>query len=316
MSELSESVQGEIDAFENTQKELAANSLPEIDITWEWLRDYHPLSYSSLKEFRKSPLHYKYYYQLPYKPPTDAMVLGLLAEHLLIEGDNWESKFIIQPEINRRTNAGKQEYLDFLKTVTDSKKTIIDKDTLDKAKEMVAVAKLNPGVVEILKGIKRTQKRLLWEERVEWNGKTYHVPMVGYVDIDHVSHLGHLSVDVKTAQSAEYEKFTRDISQMCYYLQQAIYSIGYVKTDYKFPKMMWLVMESVKPYGSTIIEMSSRDLEQAKAEVKGLLVKFVQCVEEKRFDEDYRFWLQPDKKSFYYFMPKWIKSPITIWDNE
>ena len=138
--------------------------------------------------------------------------------------------------------------------------------------------------------------------------------MVGYVDFDSVTHLGHISVDVKTAQSAESEKFSRDITTGLYYLQSAIYRRGYMKTAFQFPKMKWVVMESNEPYCCNVLDYSDKDIQQAQAEFTGLLTMFVKCMEEKRWNEGYMFWR--DNQPYPYFLPKWNKSPIAVWNND
>jgi len=283
-------------------------------MNWDDLKK-RPLSYSSLKEFRKSPLHYMHYRDKVWMPPTDAMKIGLLAEHLLIESSKWEDKFIMSPDINRRTNAGKEEYSKFIEQADLQGKTIINTDMLAKADAMVEVAMMNPMIVELLKYKTRTQKKLFWREHVEWNGNDYFIPMIGYTDFEY-SNTELISIDVKTCRDASNDKFGRDVGNMWYYGQMGVYSMGYHKTEYKFPKMMWVVMETTEPYGSNVIELSQRDLDYAKAEVKALLVKFVQCLEEKRFDEDYKFFLRPEQTYNTYHMPPWLKNSLVVYDED
>jgi len=75
-------------------------------ITIETLRE-RPLSYSSIKEFAKSPKHYVYYVHNR-SAPSKAMDLGTLIHALLMYPQKTAEMFAIYPDVDRRTKVGKE----------------------------------------------------------------------------------------------------------------------------------------------------------------------------------------------------------------
>ncbi len=288
----------------------------EKTLTWDDVFK-RPLSYSSLKEFAVSPRHYIHYLKKPYTPATKAQKLGSLCEHLLIEDKPYEERFMVMPKINKRTNAGKELFQEFLTKAEG--KTIVDEDDLATAKAVTALAKENPHIQKLLDNKTRTQKKLYWKEKVTWNGKEYKIPMIGFLDMEAVTENGIIACEVKTDRGVNVDDFTRIITNMGYHLQPAVYYKGYIKTEFRFPKMKWIFMNTSEPYGSMVIDFPQRDLEYSRAMIDGYLTKFVQCMEENRWDEDFNFWLTEGAEAFTYMMPFWARKAIQkyeVYDDE
>lgn len=274
-------------------------------ITWDEVKE-RPLSFSSLKEMRKSPRHFIYYRQKAWTPPTPAMALGKLAEHLLIEQETpWQDKFYEMPKI-RRLGAANLAEIDRHYEAAKGK-TIIEVGTIKIAQDIVEVGLSNPEVRELVENKTKTQRKLLWKEHIEYEDRDYFVPMTGFSDWE----VGNdLVLELKTAKDASYDGFSKAIhnSMFLYYLQLGAYSLAYQKMFYRFPKFKWVVLETTEPYGSNIIEISQKDLDIAKAEIRGLCWGFVRAIEENSWNEDYRFWLL-GREAYTYFMPKWVQNP-------
>ena len=81
-------------------------------ITLQQLQE-RPLSYSSLKEFAKSPRHYLDYLNRK-KETTPAMQFGSMVHCLLLQPDKFDTQFAIMPTIDKRTKDGKEAYNKFL----------------------------------------------------------------------------------------------------------------------------------------------------------------------------------------------------------
>ena len=89
--------------------------------------EYHAtsaVSKSDLDLIAKSPAHYTEAKNAP-KEQTASMLLGSVAHKLVLEQDKFEEDFAIAPDVDRRTKAGREQWAEFAKNITD-KITIID----------------------------------------------------------------------------------------------------------------------------------------------------------------------------------------------
>jgi exodeoxyribonuclease VIII len=78
-------------------------------------QDYHQgpgISSSGIKLVRCSPLHLWDQYINPQKEPidSDSLCLGRATHCLILEPDSFDERYAIEPNNNKRTNAGKAEY--------------------------------------------------------------------------------------------------------------------------------------------------------------------------------------------------------------
>ncbi len=92
-----------------------------MNITRETLLE-RPLSFSSIKQFIRSPQHYIQYLTQERKQ-TDAMLLGSVVHNLILQPEKFNDNFAVEPEFNKRTNQGKEDYQKFLDTMTEKKLT-------------------------------------------------------------------------------------------------------------------------------------------------------------------------------------------------
>ena len=95
------------------------------------------MSYDSIQAIRSSDLGYletnPYLYSLGIRPTIEskAVSLGSLVHTLTLEPQDFGNRYAIEPEFNKRTKQGKEDYLTWCET--NKNKEIITQDTYDKA---------------------------------------------------------------------------------------------------------------------------------------------------------------------------------------
>jgi len=95
------------------------------------------MSYDNIKAIRSSDLDYletnPYLYSLGIRPTIEskAVSLGSLVHTLTLEPQDFDNRYAIEPEFNKRTKKGKEDYTKFLEENQD--KEVITKDFYDKA---------------------------------------------------------------------------------------------------------------------------------------------------------------------------------------
>lgn len=261
----------------------------ELKIDMNFLES-RPLSYSSLKNFLKSPQHYIQYITEK-KEPTAAMIFGSLVDCLLLTPDDFENQFAVLPEINRHTNEGKAQYAALQDAAQG--KTLIDAETLTQAQDLITALNNNASVKSYLDRVEKTQ--------VKFNFEIDGLPFVSKLDI-----IGDTFIcDFKTAASAEPNSFTKSALNFDYDLQAAIY-LKAVKKEKVFPDYFWIAAEKDKPFACSVIKADADFLEFGQKKLEKGIENFKYCMRENLFNKSYDFWTASG--IFFAELPNWLKN--------
>ena len=197
------------------------------------------LSYSSIKAFAKSPNHF-IDYKTREQPDKAHFAFGRAFHGFILEPEKFDSEYQVVPKVDRRTKAGKQEYLELMEAAGD--RDIIQGPEFHCIKEMAkSVAEYAPAM-DLLDGTLR-------ETHIK--GDIGGVPFHGYADA-HDSNRNY-AIDLKTCRDASKDAFMRDAHNMDYHLQAAIY-----KKLLNVERFYWVVVEKESPYNVAVF-MQSED---------------------------------------------------------
>jgi hypothetical protein len=248
-----------------------------------------PLSYSSLKEFRKSPKHYVKYITSDRKPPSPEMILGNAFELRLYSfaADDlklYQDGIHIYTKPNLRSNAGKEEW-EAIKTAGEGK-IMIDEEQAKTVEAMLLSMQEYPEMVEYVKSIRKTQVKLSWTDR-----KTG-MPFIGYVDAEANAFDSDWVFDIKVTKDADPDAFQRAAFNWDYQQQIATYAEGYHKTQFRFPNFAFLCFDYNEPFNCSVIFVESKVLEEAREEWRRTVQAFKFCMDEELFHQGYEFRLQ------------------------
>jgi len=243
----------------------------EIDLKF---LERRPISYSSLKQFKKSPLHYMKYLTAKFKP-TPALVFGSVVDCLLLTPDVFNDKFIIA-NFNPYTKDGKTTFEDYYKKGI----TMVNDNDYERAKLAVHSVKTNIISKQIYDKITQTQRELRWTD-LETD-----IPLISYLDADFDDEV----VELKTAQSADPLAFQRDSYNYDYPLQAAMYNMGYLHCKGKRPKKYrYIVVETSEPFGVSVYKPTEEYFEYGAQELRRLLTEFRSCLDFKMFGSGYEY---------------------------
>jgi len=250
---------------------------PEIKITREFL-ETRPLSYSSLKQFRRSPLHYMNYITQP-KEQTTAFAFGNLFDCLLLTPDEFENRFVVIPEINKRTKDGKAEFAEFAEA--NKGKTFVTQEMIDNANKMKASVNEHRRAKELLSANGTVQRRMNWKDDND-------LPFVMQSDFD--SDEGNVIVDIKTAADASDNRFMRDAFEYAYHIQAALYLEAFRKKMFRFPRFVFIVVEKESPFAVNVFDkISDSFLKLGRQEIDTLKTEFIHAMENDLFSRGYDF---------------------------
>ena len=231
-----------------------------------------PLSFSSLKEFKKSPQHYMHYLTAP-RTQTPALLFGSLFDCMLLTPGDVDKRFAIAPELDKRTKDGKEKWETFCKE--NEGKTFVRFDEHEKASAMIKKVYMNDVAAEIMSRLKETQRRLSWEE----NG----LPFVGYLDGVGDTFL----FELKTTTDAEPEQVMRDFYNNNYHMQAGMYQAGYRKKFHKYLDHFFLVIEKTEPFGISVLKATKEFIDLGIQEYEYQTAAFKMCMDNDLWHNSY-----------------------------
>lgn len=245
-----------------------------------------PLSYSSIKEFAKSPRHFINYRNKP-KETTPALTYGQALHCMLLEPQEFGNNFVIMPSVDKRTKEGKEIFAAF--EAQSAGKTILDDKLHTELFNLVEYVKANPEWEVLMNGADTEV-----EDRIEIFG----LPFVTIKDIVKPGGV----VDVKSVQSGQIDTLNKDFFNYQYHIQSAIY------TQYG-ESFSFYVIEKSDPYYNGLIHVSDEFIKYGQKELERLCIGFNYCLEHPEcFDMSYEFWYKMDGIKPIISLPYWAKN--------
>ena len=245
------------------------------------------LSYSSLKQFARSPIHYIQYLNQKFEP-SDSMVLGSLVDCLLLTPDDFEKTYLVIPKIDRRSKAGKEAFAEAQEKASEQNLTIVSEVQFNTAQIMVEQVWNNQEAATILNATTETQKR------IEWNHKG--LPFIGYLDGAGQFEQGKKFIfDLKTTSDASLDTYTKQLINLKYDLQIAMYYLAYQRQNFEQPLAYHIVVENKAPYSCNVFRLSDTVLEAGKRVYDNLCDQFKNCLEENLWHMSYEYFQEPNQ---------------------
>ena len=197
------------------------------------------LSYSALKAFAKSPNHF-IHYKTKDRVDSPAMAFGRAVHGYILEPEKFDDDFQIMPKIDRRTKAGKEQYLELMESAQG--KQLVDHSDFWTVKEIAHSFISSKVALELLIDTEREQ---------HITGEIQGVPFHGYGDA--VNQSAGYCLDLKTCRDASPDAFMRDAHNMDYHLQAAVY-----RALFQVDRFYWIAVEKDAPFNVTVF-MQSED---------------------------------------------------------
>ena len=238
-----------------------------MDINIDFLKD-RPLSYSSIKEFAKSPSHYIQYLRKD-REPSKEMNFGSLIHCMLLYQDLFDDLFSVAPSVDRRTKEGKATWEDFISK--SGTKIVVTEDELDEAHSISAKVLSKSDIKSVISSCDHMEKP--WSE--VFNG----IPFRGFFDGSSNDYI----LELKTTSDASPQAFISDFIKRKYYLQAALYSRA------SSLPIKYVVVETKPPYNSFVATISQDFIDYGLSEIDRLIDKFNDCMILNAWEMGYEF---------------------------
>ena len=210
------------------------------DITNEEYHSGPAVSKSQLDDIAISPAVYQWKKSAPVdEEKLTALDMGTALHCLLLEPDEFESRFIIAPEFNRRTTAGKESEKEFLDDCKATGKTVMTFEEGRKLRLMRESVFAHEDARLLLERDRHAESSLYWTDsetgeqcRIRPDSYLKNVPVI---------------FDVK--KTADIGRFSTHVEEFRYYVQDAMYSEGYEKIFGEKPDFFFLMVSSTVDCG-------------------------------------------------------------------
>ena len=215
---------------------------------------YYPLSFSSLKAFARSPLAFLEYKQNK-KEPTPAMRLGTLVHRAILEPDKY-SKSVIVYEGTRRGNAWKE-----FQAAHEGQDIVTTKEALD-IRVIADRVQEHSFAGELI--------RECDDYELPWQMTHQDVPHRGIIDGIN----GWFMLDLKTTQSVHPYNLQRNLYEMKYYMQAAIYQRAANSMGRFLESYFVVCVESAAPHHVQVVELAPHYIARGHQEWERLLEQY------------------------------------------
>jgi len=214
--------------------------------------------------FKQSPYHYWYRYLNPdakQSEPTPSMILGELIHTMVLEPLLINERYAIAPEINRRTKAGKEDWVAFQE---ESKgKVVVTAEMAGKAGGMAASCAQNELFDQLLDGA-------LVERSIYFEHQDTGIPCKCRPDAWN----GSIVVDLKTTVDANYRSFQSSAMKYGYFLQAGMAHEGLKSLGIKMKSFVFACVENSSPYATAVFTLDEEAINYGVGLFNGLMNKF------------------------------------------
>jgi hypothetical protein len=236
--------------------------------------DYHNspgISKSGLDMIRKSPASYIWQSTAPTDDDkTKALDFGTAFHCLLLEPDEFTNRYVIEPAINKRTDAGKEEAAAFAESVKDLGQTIISDNDLKKLKLMRGSVFSHPTARELMSMNGVAEHSVFWTD--EETGASCRCRPDWLVEDKKII------VDLKTA--ADFSRIQRAFEDYRYFVQDPFYRAGLKAVtgdDYDFLFIFVSTSINCGRYPVDVIRLNDAARFDGETHMKADLQKYIDC---------------------------------------
>lgn len=220
---------------------------------------------SSLKEFNRSPQHYRYAKDNP-KPASAAMSLGTAAHCATLEPARFAEAFVTWTGGIRR---GK-EWDAFKADAEAAQRLVLTEDERDMA---LAIAAAVRGTPEAMAYLRHGHA----EVSMAWHDAEAGTACKGRVDWLTTLDGCDVVVGLKTTRDLRPREFSAQAARLAYHWQWAFYCDGYRAITGRTPLMVEIVVENAAPHAVAVYRIPDQVLERGRQEYREALQTLARC---------------------------------------
>lgn len=238
-------------------------------MTQKEYREAEGISRSELFKIARSPMHFKHARENPEDSPS--LAFGRALHKYVLEKDGFSDDFIILPEINRRTKAGKEEYERYQMEAFAGGKELVSRADMAVIVSMREAVVAHPLAKALLTG--EHEKDFFWTD-VMTGEKCKCRP-------DCLSEYGgnKYIVDYKSTDSCEDGHFERSCRKYGYKFQAGMYTEGVFQNTFEQYGFAFVAQEKKPPYAVRVYFCAPEFVAQGYDQFRELIGIYHSCRE-------------------------------------
>ncbi len=225
----------------------------------------------------RSPSHWLSEHQFPIEA-TPAMILGQLVHEAVLEPEKLRS-WVVQPKFDRRTKAGKEAYAEWVEQL-DPDATLVTDTQMKTCADMVDAVHSHTAaqamLAEDVEGRQAELSGVYPEPRYTIGGKPIAVKFRADLFLPNQG----LIVDLKTTHDARPMSFAKDIANLRYHVQAALYLDGMeMLRPSNGRQFAFIAVEKKPPYEVGVYYLEAEDVLRGRSAYLRDLRQFAVCLE-------------------------------------
>lgn len=214
----------------------------------------------------KTPLHARYEQLHPKDTPS--LVFGRALHAKVLEPDTFGNKYIVAPEVDRRTKAGKATWAAFVESA-GGREVLTQED----AASIEAIAQaMQKQVIHKLVRSGEAEVVLVWED--EETG------LLCKARLDYLHRaFDQIIIDLKSTEDASPEGFSRSMAKYGYHQQASFYSHGWEVLANLTPAFTFLAVEKNPPYAAAAYQIQAASLDAGEISWRKAIRTYAECLE-------------------------------------
>lgn len=220
---------------------------------------------SDLWELRKSPAHYLYKVTHE-EEATPALTFGTAAHKYILEPELFLDDYMVAPEVDRRTKAGKEQYAEFLEQLGERQP--IKKADFEVIQAMNDAILMHPTACDLL-------KHGMHEVPITWTDPDTDEECKCRPDV--INTAEGLIVDYKTTTSCEDGAFERSCRYYGYKLQAAMYTEGLFQSQGLLYRFAFVAQEKTPPYAVRVYMCDPGFVDEGMEQFRDLMKIYHEC---------------------------------------
>ena len=237
------------------------------EISFDQYKQIDAVNASFIKRFAKCPAAA----HLPMET-TRNMIIGSAVHAWALEGQAaFLDQYVVAPKVDKRTKEGKAQWAEF--ESANQGKELLDQSEFEIVKGCVASLKAHPLASRMLKETEgRPEVTLTWED------ETTGLPMKARLDRLPLPDKRTI-IDLKTTSDATLKGFTRQMVNLAYDLQAAVYTNGTQACRIDCDSFIFVAVQNSAPFTVSVTAIGPEWLSWAQNEVDRQLGLIKQCRE-------------------------------------
>ena len=202
--------------------------------------------------------------------PTRNMIIGSAVHAWALEGEeSFLSQFVVAPKVNKRTNDGKAEWAAFEQA--NEGKTLLSHEEFETVQGCVNSLRNHPLASRMLKESEgQPEVTLQWIDGATGLAMKSRLDRLPRPDKRTV-------IDIKTASDASLNGFTRQIVNLSYDLQAAVYTNGAKSCGIDVDSFVFIAVQNSAPFQVSVVAISDEWMSWAQSEVDRQMGLIKQC---------------------------------------